>query len=287
MHAARHKSPRGPAAWVACALALAVAAVVPAAGKVGQGIQGAARKLAPSDADVREVAQASGAPVAAQDAPRKAIQLPEAARDLVEPGSNLEIGEIQTPRDLLREDERISRLLREEAEFRYDPQNRPDPMVAPWVRARVMARELTDIAEQAMEREDLKKARRAYGLVQDLEQKLKNTGFGVDSIQEFLAKALTGLARLKELETERMAAEEGATGKEPPKPKLPPWVRGNTRGIIYDTVDPVVLIGPYTLRQGDIVPDQPVEVVVDKINRQTVVYRVREATFEVHIEEGE
>ena len=274
-------------AWLFAIAVLLVAAPWAGAGQIAGGIQGAAKKLGPSDKDLKQMQADQREADAAAGVPSRMIELPEGGRELAGPDSDLEIGETMTPRDLLKDDARIRRLLREEAEFRYDPQGRPDPMVAPWIRARVMAEELSDIAENAMKANDLARARQAYTMVQALGDRLRQAGFQIGSIQNFLQKAVTGLSKVSGLEDEQREAQAAASGQGPPKAKLPRWVKNNTRGIIYDTVDPICLVGPHTLRQGDTVPGQSVEVIVEKINPASVVYRVRDTTFEVGVEEGE
>jgi len=71
--------------------------------------------------------------------------------------------------------------------------------------------------------------------------------------------------------------------------ELDKWVRSNTRAILFDSEDPLVLVGTETLRVGDSVPGYTNHV-VEEIRNDSVVYRVsneyQTRTFEIVVNSG-
>jgi hypothetical protein len=190
------------------------------------------------------------------------------------PRENKEIGELSTPRALLKESLELRKLLGDQPAFVYDPANRPDPMLVPWTRSRVMFGELQVIAEQAVAQKNWGMAEVAY------RQMLALQG------DSYRAMAEEGLRKMEE----QMALEEGgrvgADGR-PREAKLPPWIAANTSAVIIDKAEPVCLVGSFILKVGDVVPRQPVEVTIAKIEPNAVHYRVLDKIFVVNIKEGE
>jgi hypothetical protein len=56
-------------------------------------------------------------------------------------------------------------------------------------------------------------------------------------------------------------------------PDLPPWVQTNTRSILYDPEDPIVMVGTEYYREGQPLREYP-NIVIEKINADDVVYKV-------------
>lgn len=187
----------------------------------------------------------------------------------------LEINEQLPPRALLQDSPELKRLLGTAPAFVYDPHSRPDPMVIPWSRSRVMFRELTAIAQAAAAAKKWDAAENAYKRI-----------LAELPMEQYRALATQGLAEIAALKAQDMqnVGEDGAGVK---VAKLPPWVQANTIGIIRDAKEPMVLVGSFVLKAGDLVPQQPVEVTVAKIDGSSVFYKVQDKTFEVQVMEGE
>ncbi|MBN1867891.1 hypothetical protein JW916_11420 [Candidatus Sumerlaeota bacterium] len=190
-------------------------------------------------------------------------------------GSQLEINTQLTPEAVLQGSPVFQRLLGEDPAFIYQPENSIDPMLIPWTRSRVMFDELKAIAEEAIKAKNWTLAETALQRVMtDLAQHPDY----VDTAENLLDQV------------EAMRAEEGEGGaRKTQQAKLPRWVQANTVGILYDSYEPMCLVGPYMLRVGDRVPRQLTEVVVSRIEGSTVVYRVQDKDFpvEVNSQEGE
>jgi len=219
---------------------------------------------------VGKLAAAMSPSVAAADKPATA-PLPSGQ---ALPTQNKEIGELATPRALLRDSPALQRLLGEDPPFVYDPAGRPDPMLIPWTRAHVMFGELSAIAEQAIAAKNWQMADTAYRRM-----------LALDS-QESRAKAQAGLDRLEQLVAQEQEARLPGSTK-PREAKLPAWVAANTRSVIVDKNQPMCLVGSFVLKVGDTVPRQPIEVTVAKIEPSAVHYKVQDKIFVVKIQEGE
>ncbi len=190
----------------------------------------------------------------------------------VPPGSDLELAESGSPRALLK-DPAMLRILDDNPAFIYDPTGRRDPMLLPWARAEVMYEELQAIADGAVKDGDWDLAEAAFRrMLRDL------TG------EVHMQAAMEGLRQV-----DSMRGQVGArtSRTEPRTAKLPVYVRSHTQGIILDKVRPMVLVGPHLLSEGDLVPQQSVDVYVEKIRGSEVEYRVKDKIFVVELEEGE
>lgn len=191
------------------------------------------------------------------------------------PTDNKEIGERLTPRAILKDSPALQKILGDSAVFVYDPQNKPDPMLIPWTRARVMFGELSAIAEQAIAQKNWQMAEIAYRqMLNDLND------------PAYRAKGEAGLEKLGQIVAQDEAVRLQGTGKAV-EAKLPPWIAENTKSVIIDKVQPLCLVGSFILKVGDVVPRQPVNVTVTKIEPTAVHYQVQSKTFVVKVQEGE
>lgn len=185
----------------------------------------------------------------------------------------------------------LQRLLGESPEFVYDPHNKRDPMVLPWEHMRVRAVALLAEAGRALKFGNLDLAERLYEMVRSTVGEAEAQQLpGLDSFGQFRAQADAGSQKVL-AEKQRMAlvASASASGGSAVKAvvPLPVWVRTHTSGVVFSKQQPLCLVGPYTLKVGDKVPGQAVEVEVVKIERRAVTYRVAGETFVVGLEEGE
>ncbi len=132
-------------------------------------------------------------------------------------------------------------------------------------------------AQMAFRLGELDNARDQYGKIQRLVDELKTAGLtdkALDDIQAEVQKGLSDIQRRK---------EKGAPGND-----LPQWVINNTTGMLYEQDAPYVLVGPYTLTVGDMVPEQlGVDVFVEKITKSSVTYRVADKLITISLVEGE
>lgn len=185
-----------------------------------------------------------------------------------------EMSELFSPKSLLLDSPTMQKFLGEYPRFVYNPQNRPDPMLIPWTQSRVVFSELEAIANQAIEQKNWKMAEMAF-------QKMLT----LDS-EAYRIKADEGLRMLETMAAQDAETQSIASGK-PIEAKLPPWIESNTNGVIIDENEPMCLVGTYILKVGDLVPRQPVDVSVAKIESAAVHYRVLDKIFIVPIREGE
>jgi len=198
-----------------------------------------------------------------------------AARGTVSlPTANKEIGELATPRALLKDSPKLQRMLGDNPPFVYDPADRPDPMLIPWTRARVMFKELDQIAQQAIAEKNWPMAEMAYRRMLTLES------------DEYRQKGTLGLQQLEDLVAQDQDTRLPGSGRSR-EARLPPWIAANTNGVIVDGDQSMCLVGSFILKVGDIVPRQPVDVTVVKIEPAAVHYKVLDKTFVVKVQEGE
>jgi hypothetical protein len=209
-------------------------------------------------------------------------EVAESLQDITETESDLELSESINRQTRMIDSEKIKQLLGEEPSFVYDPQNRPDPMLVPWTRLRVMSEEAGDIAQRAQEDQDYEKAALAYSQVMILLQNAPASWAHTEKLQKLRQDLEKNSAIL-----EKTREAGGFPLGDQNEARLPAWIQNNTTGIIYHPTKAVVLVGSHTLREGDIVPDPQALVVVEKILPLGVQYRVRDKIFSVNIREGE
>lgn len=189
------------------------------------------------------------------------VGLPQAGGRQSGGGPNINLGrESQDTGQVanLFEDPEVRRMLGDNPRFIYGALRSPDPMIFPPVRNAAIYAELTAEAERLIKQGKLEEAQQCYKRILDLNDK------------RYALEMRNKIAQLNNrMGAARMILEDEAMIDV----KLPPWVRTNTRGILYDETDPMVLVGDYTLRIGDPVPSHP-EVRVEAVTKRTVTYRV-------------
>lgn len=159
--------------------------------------------------------------------------------------------------DLFRDPE-VRRMLGDNPRFIYGAVESPDPMVFPPVRNAAIYAELTRDAEALIKRGKLAEAQLKYKRILDLNDK------------RYIMEMRNKIAELNSrMGAQKMVLDESQMINV----QLPQWVRTNTRGILYEESDPMVLVGDFMLRVGDPVPSHP-EVRVENITKRQVTYRV-------------
>jgi hypothetical protein len=156
------------------------------------------------------------------------------------------------------DDPEVRRMLGDNPRFIYGALQSPDPMIFPPVRNAAIYSELTQQADRLIKQNKLAEAQELYKRILDLDDK------------RYMLEMRNKIAQLNN----RMGAARMVLDDEMILDvKLPQWVRVNTRGILYDETDPMVLVGDYTLHVGDPIPSHP-EVRVESVGKRTVSYRV-------------
>lgn len=162
-----------------------------------------------------------------------------------------------TTQDLFKDPE-VRRILGDNPRFIYGAVESPDPMVFPPVRNAAIYAELTRDAEALIKRGKLAEAQLKYKRILDLNDK------------RYILEMRNKIA---ELNSRMGAAKMILDESQMIQVELPQWIRTNTRGILYEESDPMVLVGDFMLRVGDPVPSHP-EVRVENITKRQVTYRV-------------
>lgn len=212
-------------------------------------------RLTGSAASALALIQGTTQPLAA-DGPAKALNL----------GLESEENEELLATNLFKNGE-IRRLLGDEPRFIYDPADRPDPMVAPWVRRAAIYKELSATAEALTTQGEYDKAVAVYQRILQLNDPRFNGA---------VHAKLTAIAERQNAAA--MAAVQAQTQVE--HIELPAWIHDNTTGVIISPGRDMCLVGEYMLRLGDSVPNYP-EVKISQIAPSKVVYQIRNQTFEV------
>lgn len=161
----------------------------------------------------------------------------------------------------------IRRLLGDEPRFIYDPADRPDPMVAPWVRRAAIFKELSVVAEMLTAQGEFDQAVAVYQRILQLND---------PRFSGVVHAKLTAIAERQNAAA--VAAIQAQTAVE--NIELPAWIHDNTTGVIISPGREMCLVGEYMLRLGDSVPNYP-EVRICEIAPSKVVYQIRNKTFEV------
>lgn len=185
----------------------------------------------------------------------------------------------------------LRRLLGDEVDFVYDHGDRRDPMLLPWTHYRYMAKQRLNEAERAFKSPELANyleiAELTFNDVLRIVARMEISGYRL--------QAMPGIAQTANKGLEKVAAErkrlsdaiiqlEILSGE---RAALPIWVKENTIGIIYSPVNPMCLVGPHVLKVGDRVPIQNVDIIVERIEKMAVTYRVSGKSFRINLEEGE
>lgn len=270
-------------AWIPGLALLAVLIAAPVfAADMTDMIKGAGKKLA-TGAVAEKKSNEAAAPETA--APAKPVQA-NAPQPLAPEGSNLEIGETsKTMTNPLLSARDVFGGTDKPLDFVYNPKGKPDPMLVPWTRLRVMLEEYIRIAEEAVKANQVERAQRAYiaGL-QLINATVDPWGPGSKTLDEFREKILTGMQTVKVSAAAMGALAPGGFNA---VAELPSWVKDNLTGVVFSPTDPVCLIGPYTLHEGQEVPNQSMEVIVQKIDFDKVTFKVLDQTYVVNLRKGE
>ena len=168
----------------------------------------------------------------------------------------------------------IRRLLGDEPRYIYDPVNRPDPMLVPWVRRAVIYEELSAQAASLLAAEQFDEALEVYERILEMNDPRFN---------------VVVRAKLAEIAAQQRADAQAvvqAMVVEPEeKIELPPWVKTNTMGVIVSPGNSLCMVGTYLLREGDQLDNYP-GVMVQEIAPNRVTYRIKDKTFVVELTDG-
>lgn len=189
----------------------------------------------------------------------------------------------------------LRRLLSaEETTFVYDHGNRRDPMLLPWTHFRHTASMAIKAGEKANNDKNLSLAQKSFETALRLAARMEASGFRLKAMTDLIKRAEKGVKHIESEKIRRsreLEAIEVAEGKK--EPELPKWVRANTTGVLYSPNNPMCLVGFDILGIGDMVPDQPLNVKVQKIDKLSVTFYVSSLnnligkSFVVSLEEGE
>jgi len=164
----------------------------------------------------------------------------------------------------------IRRMLGDEPRFIYNPGDKPDPMLVPWVRRAAIFKELMTQADALLAAGKIADAMKLYQRVADLRD------------PRYTAIVQAKLATIdSQLALESQKAIAGAVQTEI-KVELPGWVHDNTTGALVTPTDAVCLVGDYMLHPGEAIPSYP-EVRVASITPTSVTYQVKDKQFEVSV----
>lgn len=210
---------------------------------------------------------------------------------LPDSGINKEYQEnLENPQGIFGTDEdEIRRIFGDRPPFIYYPEG-VDPMVIPWVRERVIAKERFAEAEVARQNRDFDKAKQIY---REIQEQYPDTVEGqqaplaiaaIDELLEEEAKALAAAQR--QPEPEQDAEPQIVLPQVPVEPEvtLPQWVRQNTTGVLVrDDGDNLVIVDNEFLRVGDPLPRYAL-IRVEEISPSTVIYNYQNKRFDVPVE---
>jgi len=247
--------------------------------QTGEGIRRAAAKLAPNS--LSEQGGASQQVAAIEVLAPEGSVTSETGKSS---GGVSSIADDLKPKPMLLSKEELEALLGADPSFIYDSGDKPDPMLVPWTHVRVRSEEYRRVAEAAVKVKDWRKAYESYVNVLRMLDTLPGTWLQMKSMMDLRQKSALDLENLKRMIPPGEIVYIGSLVGEA---RLPEWVKTNTVGLILSPSDPVCLVGPYTLRVGEAVPGQDVPVVVQKIERDAVTYKVKDKLFRVNLREGE
>ena len=160
----------------------------------------------------------------------------------------------------------VLRMLGDDPRFVYAANDRPDPMVFPPIRNAAIYTELKTEADDLVEAGKLAEAVGLLGKILSL-----NDRRFIRDTQLMMAELNAKLGLATQADVEVVLVD------------LPGWVRDNTRGVMYDAVRPLCLVGDYLLEIGDVVPDFP-GVRIAGITQQRVTYQVSDQTFDIDVD---
>lgn len=162
----------------------------------------------------------------------------------------------------------MRRLLGDEPRFIYNPEERPDPMIVPWVRRAAIYKELSSLADSFTGLGQFDKAVELYQRILQLDDPRYN------------AEVHAKLTAIAEKQNAKAMAVMQASHPVEERIDLPPWIHDNTTGVIVSPGREMCLVGEYMLHIGDTVPNYP-DVRVATISQHKVTYQIRNRSFEV------
>lgn len=184
-------------------------------------------------------------------------------------GREVEENEALLATDLFKKPE-ILRLLGDQPRFIYDPADRPDPMLVPWVRRAAIFKELFASAAASLEAGQVDQALEFYQQI----LKMNDPRF-TPVVQAKLAE----IAGKQQADASKIAKTTQSIEE---KIELPAWVTDNTTGVILAPGDNLCLVGEYMLHAGDALPNYP-DIKVVMIVEKQVTYQIRNKTFDVKL----
>lgn len=204
------------------------------------------------------------------------LNLPPSARirkeyqeDLENPPSLFELGD----------EEAILDLFGKKPPFVYFPVG-VDPMIIPWVRARVIAEELFEEASVAIANKDFEKAE---DILTEIREKYPETEVAPQVPQQ-LQRVRSLIAQSKEPGVTPTPTPTRDTGPSPGTEEtiLPPWVRENTTAVMIADKR-TVMVGNDFLTIGEAVPRYP-SIRVKEITTQEVIFDFQDKEFTVTVD---
>ncbi len=181
-----------------------------------------------------------------------------------------EVDEPAQVRWLFENEDDVRELLGLDPRFIYNPKNLPDPMIIPWVRQNVIAQELFNDAMRYIKEGRIMLAQQTLKTIVDSYPASSVFREAQDEYEK-----IRQLASLQEVQIQQ--------SRETQRVVLPPWVYENAKGIIWDPVNPVILIGDYTLTVGDPIPKYP-DVTIHEIKQSSVVFKFKDILFDINVE---
>lgn len=215
------------------------------------------------------------------------IQLPESIRLGREADERLD-----QPRSLFQDERVRAEILGEAPRVIYIPVGL-DPMIIPWVRNEIVARELLEdaqrIFQQARAERDPVRARQAREILENIGARYADTPPAVEA-ERILAQVRAEIDMInEEIRVAELPPEERDAIPVPVEPvqvvELPSWIQQNTRGSLYNAQSPqdsILLIGDFILRPDEPVPPFPA-VTVKEIHPAQVVFTFSGRDFMVPI----
>jgi hypothetical protein len=232
-----------------------------------------------ADADIPEPAPMASGPMDAF-ATEPAVETAAEADAVVGPIIPVDSGPV--PDREMDEPEQVLQLLPDVVrsvlsgpdQFKYDPHNRPDPMIVPWVRLEVLSSEHLAQARAYLNEADemtsrTAKMQRYQKAKRECEEVLR-----INQGSKFAEDAQALRDKIQELINGIDDVRGGPVIARQPTAKFPEWVVINTKAVIYDQTggsDHIALVGDDMLTIGDEVPKYPEVKVVD-ITRDAVTY---------------
>jgi len=184
-------------------------------------------------------------------------------------GLEAEDNDTQLATNLFKKPE-IRRLLGDSPRFIYDPEDRPDPMLVPWVRRSAIFKELSDLADANLQKGSMDQAVAVYQKILAMND------------PRFTMLAQAKLAEIAQKQNKAAVDASKAAKAVEEKVELPAWVQDNTSGVIIQPGSEQCLVGEFMLRVGETLPNYP-EIRIASIQEKTVTYQIKNKTFVVNL----